>query len=140
MLILYIQNICRNMIPLFENVFKKRAALFFFSFAQFNLYSLKCLILSQSVSSVAQSCPTLCNPWAAACQASVSIINSHSLLKLISIDSVMPPNCLIFCPLLLLLSIFLSIRVFYSESVLCIRWPKYWSFSFTISPSMNIQN
>ena len=84
-------------------------------------------------SSVAQSCPT---PWTAARQASLSITNSESLLKLMSIESVMPSNHLILCcPLLLLPSIFLSIRVFSSESVLGIRWPKYWSFSFSISPS-----
>ena len=75
-------------------------------------------------------------PWTAACQASLSITNSRSLLKLMSIKSVMPSNHLILChPLLLLPSIFPSIRVFSSESVLCIRWPKYWSFSFNISPS-----
>ena len=75
-------------------------------------------------------------PWTAACQASLSITNYQSLLKLMSIKSVMPSNHLIFChPLLLLPSIFPSIRVFSSESVLCIRWPKYWSFSFSISPS-----
>ena len=69
-------------------------------------------------------------------QASLSITNSWSLLKLMSIKSVMPSNHLIFChPLLLLPSIFPSIRVFSNESVLCIRWPKYWSFSFSISPS-----
>ena len=74
--------------------------------------------------------------WTAACQASLSITNSWSLLKLMSIESVMPSNHLILChPLLLLPSIFPSIRVFSSESVLCIRWPKYWSFSFSISPS-----
>ena len=73
-------------------------------------------------------------PWNAACQASLSITNSWSLLKLMSIESVMPSNHLIFChPLLLLPSIFPSIRVFSKESVLCIRWPKYWSFSFSIS-------
>ena len=72
----------------------------------------------------------------AACQASLSITNSQSLLKLISIESVMPSNHLILChPLLLLPSVFPSIRVFSNESVLCIRWPKYWSFSFSISPS-----
>ena len=66
----------------------------------------------------------------------MSITNSWNLLKLISIESVMPSNYLIFCrPLLLLSSIFPSIRVFSSESVLPIRWPKYWSFSFSISPS-----
>ena len=75
-------------------------------------------------------------PWIAACQASLSITNSWSLLKLMSIKSVMPSNHLIFCcPLLLLPSIFRSIRVFSSESVLHIRWPKYQSFSFNISPS-----
>ena len=75
-------------------------------------------------------------PWTAARQASLSITNSQSLLKLMSIESVMPSNHLILChPRLLLPSIFPSIRVFSNESVLCIRWPKYWSFSFSISPS-----
>ena len=75
-------------------------------------------------------------PWTAARQASLSITNSWSLLRLMSIESVMPSNYLIFCrPLLLLPSIFPSINVFSNESVLCIRWPKYWSFSFSISPS-----
>ena len=75
-------------------------------------------------------------PWTAACQASLSITNSWSLLRLMSIESVMPSNHLIFCrPLLLLPSIFPSIRVFSNKSVLCIRWPKLWSFSFNISPS-----
>ena len=75
-------------------------------------------------------------PWTAARQASLSITNSQSLLKLTSIESVMPSNHLIlYRPLLLLPSIFPSIRVFSNESVLCIRWPKYWSFSFSISPS-----
>ena len=75
-------------------------------------------------------------PWTAAHQVSLSIINSQSLLKLMSVESVMPSNHLIFCrPLLLLSSIFPSIRVFSNESVLGIRWPKYWSFSFSISPS-----
>ena len=77
-------------------------------------------------------------PWTAARQASLSITNSQSLLKLMSIESVMPSNHLIlYCPLLLLPSIFASIRVFSNESVLHIRWPKYWSFSFSfsISPS-----
>ena len=72
----------------------------------------------------------------AACQDSLSITNCCSLLKLISIKLVMPSNHLILCrPLLLLPSIFPSIRVFSKESFLCIRWPKYWSFSFSISPS-----
>ena len=75
-------------------------------------------------------------PWTAACQASLSITNSWSLPKFMSIESVMPSNCLILChPLLLLPSVFPSIRVFSNESALCIRWPKYWSFSFNISPS-----
>ena len=76
------------------------------------------------------------NPWTAARQASLSITNSRSLLKLMSIESVMPLNHLIICrPLLLPSSIFPSIRVFSKESVLHIRWPKYWSFSFSTSPS-----
>ena len=75
-------------------------------------------------------------PWTASCQASLSITNSQSLPKLTSIESVMPSNHLILChPLLLPPSIFPSIRVFSKESVLRIRWPKYWSFSFSISPS-----
>ena len=74
--------------------------------------------------------------WTAACQASLSITNSQSLLKLKSIELVMPSNHLILCcPLLLLPSIFPSIRVFSNESALCIRWPEYWSFNFSISPS-----
>ena len=75
-------------------------------------------------------------PWTAAHQASLSITNSQSLLKLMSTESVMPSNHLILCrPHLLLPSIFPSIRVFSNESVLCIKWPKHWSFRFSISPS-----
>ena len=75
-------------------------------------------------------------PWTAARQASLSITNSWSLLKVMSIESVMPSNHVIFChPLLLLPSIFPRVRVFSKESVLRIRWPKYWSFSCSISPS-----
>ena len=75
-------------------------------------------------------------PWTAEHQASLPITNSQSLTKLMSIESMMPSNHLILCrPLLLLPSIFPSIRVFSNESVLHIRWPKYWSFSFSISPS-----
>ena len=75
-------------------------------------------------------------PWRAECQASLSITNSWSLHKLMPIESVMPSNYLIFCrPLLLPPSIFPRIRVFSNESALPIRWPKYWSFSFNISPS-----
>ena len=75
-------------------------------------------------------------PWTAARQASLSITNSLSLLRLVSIESVMPSNHRMLChPLLLLPSILPSIRVFSKESVLCIRWPEYWSFSFNVSPS-----
>ena len=94
------------------------------------------LLVSQSVSSVAQSCPTLCDPMNCSTPGSLSITNSWSLPKLMSIESVMPSNHLILCcPLLLLPSIFPNIRVFSNESALCITWPKYWSFSFNISPS-----
>ena len=80
--------------------------------------------------------PLFATSSTAACQASLSLTNSQSLLKLMSIESVRPSNHLILCrPLLLLPSIFPSIRVFSNESILCIRWPKYWSFSFSISPS-----
>ena len=86
--------------------------------------------------SVMQSCPILCNPMNCSMQASLSFTISWSLLKLISIELVMPSNHLILChPLLLLPSIFPSIRVFSNESVLRTRWPKYWSFSFSISLS-----
>ena len=85
--------------------------------------------------SVAQSC-LFVTPWTAARQAFLYITNSQSLTKLMSIESVMPSNHLILChPLLLLPSVFPSIRVFSNESALCIRWPKYWSLSFSISPS-----
>ena len=95
-----------------------------------------CLCCAVHFSSVAQLCPTFVTPWTAARQASLSITNSQSLLKLMSIESVMPSSHLILChPLLLPSSIFPSIRVFSNESVLCIRWPQYWSFSFSISPS-----
>ena len=88
---------------------------------------------SVQFSSVAQSCPTL---WAATHQASLSITNSQSLLKLMSSESVMTSNHLILCrPLLFLPSIFPSIRLFSNESVLRIRWPNYWSLSFSIRPS-----
>ena len=87
-------------------------------------------------SSVTQPCPTLCDPWTAACQASLSITNCLSLIKLMSIESVMSSNHLIFYhPLLLPPSIFPSIRVFSQESVLRIRWWKYWSFSYNINLS-----
>ena len=97
------------------------------------------LVHTAGTYSVQFSCSVMSNsaiPWTAAGQASLSITNSQSLLKLMSIESVMPSNILILCHLLLLLSsIFLSIRVFSNESVLHIRWPKYWNFPFSISPS-----
>ena len=89
------------------------------------------LLFSHSVVS-----DSLLPPWTATRQASLSITNSRSLLRLVSLESVMPSNHLILCrPLLLLPSIFPSIRVFSNELALWIRWPKYWSFSFSISPS-----
>ena len=89
------------------------------------------LLFSRSVTS-----SSLLPPWTAALQASLSIPNSWTLLKLLAIKLVMPSSHLILCrPLLLLPSIFPSIRVFSNESVLHIRWPKYWTFSFNISPS-----
>ena len=87
-------------------------------------------------SSVAKSCPNICDPMDVACQASLSCSISQSLLKHMFIKSVMPSNHLILChPLLLLPSIFPSIKVFSNESTLSIKWPEYWSFSFNISPS-----
>ena len=83
-------------------------------------------------SSVVQPCPTVCDPM----NRSMPGLLVHHQLKLMSMESVMPSSHLILCcPLLLLPSIFSSIRVFLNESALCIRWPKYWSFSFSISPS-----
>ena len=97
-----------------------------------SIYIWRAFSLVQSLSCV-QLFVTL---WTAVCQSSLSITNSQNLLKLMSMDLVMPSNHLILCCLLLLLpSFFPIIRVFSSESVLCIRWPKYWSFSFSISPS-----
>ena len=92
---------------------------------------------SSMFSSVAQSCPTLCYPVDCSMPGfPVSITNSQSLLKHMSIESMMPSSHLILChPLLLLSSIFPSIRVFSNESVLRIRWPEYWGFSFNINPS-----
>ena len=91
---------------------------------------------SVQFSSVTQLCPTFVTPWITVCQASLSITNSQSSLKLMSIKSVMPSSHLILCfPLLLLAPIPPSIRVFSNESTLRVRWPKYWSFSFSISPS-----
>ena len=97
--------------------------------------SLFCLYIFSSVQSL-DYVQLFAIPWTAASQASKSVTNSQSLLKIVSIEPVMPSNHLILCRSLLLLpSIFSSIRVFSTESVLHIRWPKYWNFSFSISPS-----
>ena len=97
---------------------------------------MKADIIFPIFSSVAQHVQLFATPWTATCKASLSITNSRSLLKLMSIESEMPSNHLILCcPLLLPPSIFPSIRVFSNESALYIRWPKFWSFSFNISPS-----
>ena len=89
-----------------------------------------------SVHSVTQSCPTLCDPMDCGTPGSLSITNSQSPHNLTSFESMMPSNHLILCrPLLLLPSIFPSIRVFSNDSARYLRWPKYWSFSFSISPS-----
>ena len=90
---------------------------------------------SVQFSSVAQSCPTLCDPMNRTQHTSLSITNSRSSPKLMSVESVMPSNRLILCHPLLLPSVFPSIRVFSDESALRIRWPKYWSFSFNVSTS-----
>ena len=90
---------------------------------------------SVQFSSVAQSCPTLCDLMNRRTPGPLSITNFRSSLRLMSIESVMPSNHLILChPLLLLPSVFPSIKIFSNESVLLIRWPKYWNFSFNISP------
>ena len=94
------------------------------------------MLYVSSVSPVASRIQLFATPWTAAHQASLSITNFQSLLKLMSIQSVIPSNHFILCrPLLLPPSIFPSIRVFSNESLLPIRWPKYWSFCFSISPS-----
>ena len=100
-------------------------------------YKLKLLLLIAQSKSHVQIFAT---PWTTECQAFLSFTVFWSLLKFMSIESVMVSNYLILCyPLLLLPSVFPSIRVFSSESAFCIRWPEYWSFSFSISPFMNIQ-
>ena len=103
---------------------------------QFFIQTTKRTLHIQTFSSVQSLSHVWFFAWTAACQASLSITSSQSLLKLLSIESEMSSNHLIFCrPLLLLPSILSNIRVFSNESVLCIRWPKDWSFSFSISPS-----
>ena len=93
-----------------------------------------CVLMNFCCCSVAQSCPTLCDPMD--CKASLSLTISRSLLKLMSIELVMPSSHLVLCrPLLLLPSIFPSIRAISNESALCIRWPKYWNFSFSMRTS-----
>jgi len=110
--------------------------LLFFSFLLCNTVDPHQPSTFNCVVAVDQSCPTLCNPIAAALQVSLSFTISWSLLKLMPIESVTSSNYLILCcPLLLLPSIFPSIRVFSNESAPRIRWPKYWSFSFSISLS-----
>ena len=100
------------------------------------LWYIYIIFSSVQFSSVAQSCLTLCDPMNRSSQASLPITNSWSSLRLTSIESVMPSSHLILCcPLLLLPPIPPSIRVFSNESTLRMRWPKYWSFSFSISPS-----
>ena len=97
------------------------------------------LNMGQQFSLVTQLCPTLCDPWTAAQQASLTITNCQSLHKLMSIKLVMPSSHLILRhPLLLLPLIPPSMRVFSNESTLCMRWPKYWGFSFSIIPSKEI--
>ena len=96
--------------------------------------SVSLLLVLSSVQSLSRV-RLFATPWIAACQASLSITNSWTLLKLMSIESVMPSNHLILCRPLLLPSIFPSIKAFSSESILHIKWPKNWSFSFSISPS-----
>ena len=94
------------------------------------------IILALYISSDDKSCPTLCDPGTAACQASLSFTISQSLFKLMSIESVMSSSHVILChPILLFISLSPSIRVFSSESLFCTRWPEYWSFSLNISLS-----
>jgi len=102
--------------------------------------SMHCMIIQKhQIRSVAQSCPTLCDPMNRRCQASLSNTNSWSSLRLTSIESVIPSSHLILCrPLLLLPPIPPSIRVFSNESTLHMRWPKFWNFSFSIIPSKEI--
>ena len=112
-----------------------RYTIHYFSSVQFSRSFLSSLFQFSSVQSLIPV-RLFATPWTVAHQASLSITNSQSLLKLMAVASVMPSNHLIFCPPLLLPpSIFPSIRVFSNESVLHIRWPNYWSFSFSIHPS-----
>ena len=129
-----------SFLPSFSSVLKTETGQWFPSNSCLQHLTVKSLHLCHTVPSVQFSLVTRCvqlfmTPYTAAQQASLSITNSLSLLKLMSIKLVMPSNHLILChPLLLLPAVFPSIRVFSNESVLHIRWPKYWSFSFSISP------
>ena len=119
---------------MYLNVFNQFSFILHYQFPHSCSHSL--LSPFRSVQFTAQSCPTLCDPMNCNMPGPPSITNSRSPPKPMSIKSVMPSNYLILCcPLLLLPSIFPSIRVFSNESALHIRWPKYWSFSFSISPS-----
>ena len=122
--------------------FNRQRSLGYQDFFSLSMLSLTKKLLFSIQFSQSLSCVWLfAIPWIAECQASLSITNSQNLLKLMSIESVMPSNHLILChPLLLLLSIFPSIRVFSNESFLHIRWPKYWSFNFSINLPMTIQD
>ena len=116
-----------------ESSWPRDTNLHFLSFLHWRAGSLTLVLCC--CTSVTHSCPAFCNPWAGALQASLFFTISQSLLKLMSIAWVMPSNHLILCrPLLLLPSIFPSIKVFSNESALHIRWPTYWNFSLIISP------
>ena len=123
----------------YQNAFQKRGRYFLH---YHNTIITPCVILNAFCSVVAQSLSHVqlfATPWTAACQGSLSFTISWSLCKLMSIESIMPSNHLILCHPLLLPEIFPNVRVFFSESTLHNRWPKYWSFNFSISPPMNIQ-
>ena len=123
----YFLKVCQNSSSLTHWTAKK--------FPNYFYYEPKCHLGFSSVQSLSHV-PLFATPWTAAHQTSLSITNSWSLLRLMSIESMLPSNHLMLChPLLLLPSFLPNIRVFSNESVLCIRWPKYWSFSFSISPS-----
>ena len=133
----YILEINPLLVASFVNIFSHSdGCLFVLLMVSFSVQKLYSLIHSVQFSSVVQSCPTLCNPMNCSMPGLPVHHHSRSLLKLMSIELVMPSNHLLFChPLLFLPSIFPSIRVFSHESGLLIRWPKYWSFNFNISPS-----
>ena len=122
----------------FEYLFRSST---YFSIELFIFLNIELYELSALVHSFPQSCPTLCNPLTATRKASQSITNSQSWLRFMPVESVMPPNHFILCcPLLLMLSIYPSIRVFSNESALHIRWPGYWSLASSSVLPMNIQD